>query len=122
MVKNSKTGRTNGRSAPPSLTTRDEATKSGGGTSNLQRRRKEGERRRARGRRGCRWQNREKSEEFLTVYPRGGIKGNYRVGPVRPVAPRVRENVFQSIRENSQRIRVQPRESGLKSRVSGIWS
>ena len=31
-----------------------------------------------------RWQV-VKSERFFTVLPRGGVKGSYRVGPVRPV-------------------------------------
>jgi len=61
-----------------------------------------------------------KSETVLLFYPAEGVKGSYRVGPVRPVSPEVPEksclpnypgeypeypSVAQSIRANIQRIR-----------------
>ena len=53
-----------------------------------------------------RWQV-VKSERFFTVLPRGGVKGSYRVRPVRPVTPEVPEKVaFQTIRVNIRSIRV----------------
>ena len=60
-----------------------------------------------------------KSETVLLFYPAEGVKGSYRVRPVRPVAPKARENsrpdypgefpeypgIAQSIRAKIQTIR-----------------